>query len=206
MIRTIITDKNKRPAEYEEGRQIVSMYTCPPLMPQKNQIFSQFFTVDGTASGSNDLGVSGAVTPVEYYIPAHEDNDRYITRLSFVLGYGSAGELFEFADSTAALINGVKLAYNRTDGTEIEIANPKSNFSFHRLSGIQIGHNTWEDRNFGVNGSYGYFINVSMSDMMPPYGIKLDRGTNQRMVITIRDDCTDADLFNCKAFGFERFE
>ena len=27
-----------------------------------------------------------------------------------------------------------------------------------------------------------------------------------RMSVLIRDDCTDADLFNCQAFGFERFE
>ena len=38
------------------------------------------------------------------------------------------------------------------------------------------------------------------------YGVKLDRGTKQKFCVTIRDDCTDADLFNCQAFGFERIE
>ena len=55
-------------------------------------------------------------------------------------------------------------------------------------------------------GNYGYFVNINIVDMMPPYGIKLDKGTKQKMSILIRDDCSDADLFNCQAFGFERVE
>ena len=64
----------------------------------------------------------------------------------------------------------------------------------------------WETRGFAAAGDYGYFVNINIVDMMPPYGIKLDKGTKQKMSILIRDDCSDADLFNCQAFGFERVE
>jgi len=189
-----------------EGEQLVSLYTCPPLLPQKNKVFSQHFTDDGTASGSNDLGVDGSATAVEYWIPADGDNDRYIVTLSSILGYGGSAELFEFADSGAALTNGVKLSYTDTHGAETTIMNPKANYSFQRASFAPISTDIWEDRGFAGTGDYGYFVTIDLSRIMPPYGVKLDRGTKQKMTITIRDDCTDADLFNCAAFGFERFE
>uniref|UniRef100_A0A6M3II66 Uncharacterized protein n=1 Tax=viral metagenome TaxID=1070528 RepID=A0A6M3II66_9ZZZZ len=64
----------------------------------------------------------------------------------------------------------------------------------------------WESRGFAVAADYGYFVNISIIEIMPPYGLKLGMGSVQRMTITIRDDCSDADLFNCNAFGFDRFE
>jgi len=199
-------DGTKSPVFVRDNALIVSQFTCPPLLPQKNNIFSQKFTTDGTATGTSEMGVDGSVTPVEYYIPADGDNDRYITRISFVIGYGSSAEGFEFADSNSALTNGVKISYTNTYQEEITIANPKGNYSFMRMSGAHISPEAWEARGFAGAGDYGYFINMYLNNVMPPYGVKLDRGTIQRMSVLIRDDCTDADLFNCQAFGFDRFE
>jgi len=43
--------------------------------------------------------------------------------------------------------------------------------------------------------------------MMPPYGVKLDAGTTQRLVFAIRDDITaETDAFNAICYGFDRFE
>ena len=184
---------------------LVSNYTCPPMIPQKNKVFSQKFTTNGLASGTFDLGVSGAATPVEYYIPASSDTDIYITRITFILGYGSSAEGFEFADSGAALINGIKVSYINTFSEEVEVMNFKANYSFMRASGMSISVTSWEARGFAATGDYGYFVNISLVDLMPVFGVKLDQGTTQKMSILIRDDCTDADLFNCHAFGFERF-
>ena len=199
------SDKSGTPAIFEDGMQVVTNFTCPPLLPQKNKVFSQKFSVDGTAAGSSDLGVSGAGTPVEYYIPADADNDRYITMISFILGYGGSAEGFEFADSGAALANGVKVSYFDTHFEEVTIMNSKANYSFMRASGAPFSRVGGEARGFAATGDYGYFVNIRLADIMPQFGVKLDRGTRQRMSITIRDDCTDADLFNCQAFGFERF-
>ena len=199
------SDKNGTPARFEDGFQITSISGNPPLLPQKIKVFSQKFTTNGLANGTSEMGVNAAAAPVEYYIPADDDNDRYITRITFILGYGGIAEGFEFADSGAALANGVKVSYTDTYNDEVTIMNPKGNFSFHRASGVHISTTNWEARGFAASGDYGYFVNIFLSEMMPPYGVKLDRGTSQKMSITIRDDCTDADLFNCQAFGFERF-
>jgi hypothetical protein len=124
-----------------------------------------------------------------------------------LLGYGAAAQGWEFADANTALTNGVRLFYVDNKGAEIEIGNYKNNTDFMRASlrdGISIDN--WEARGFGTVGDYGFLISIDLTQLMPPYGVKLDRGTQQKMTITIRDDCTDADTFNCKAFGFERFE
>lgn len=200
------SDKNGTPAEFEDGRQIVSLYTCPPLLPQKNIVFSQKVTDDGTSSGSDDLGVDGSGTAVDYWIPADDDNDRYLSKLSFICGYGASAEMFEFADSGAKLTNGIRIFYTNTYGDEQTIANPKANYSFLRASLISFSISNWEQRGFAATGDYGWLATIPLDAMIPPFGIKLDRGTNQKLTITIRDDCTAADLFNCNAFGFERFE
>ena len=57
-----------------------------------------------------------------------------------------------------------------------------------------------------ANNDYGYFINIPLSSYVPPFGIKLDKGTTQKMIFRIRDDATNADTFNAIGFGFERFE
>ena len=67
-----------------EGELLVNTYTCPPLLPQKNRIFSQFFTRDGTPGGDNDLGIDASSAEVNFYIEADNDSDRYFSALSFV--------------------------------------------------------------------------------------------------------------------------
>jgi len=209
MLKTRIVDGNgtdKQASVLATGELLVSTYQSPPLLSQKTKIFSQDFTDDGTATGSNDLGIDGSGTAVDFYIPASETNDIYITKITFIFGYGASAEAFEFADSGAQVTNGVKISYLDTNSVETVIANPKANYGFMQLSGQPISTTNWEARGFAATGDYGYFVNIFIKDLMPPYGVKLDRGTQQRMTITIRDDCSDADLFNCWAIGFERFE
>jgi len=170
-------------------------------------VWGQKFTVNGEPTGSSDLGIDGSVTPVDYYIPADTDNDIYITKLSFVMGYGATTYLWKFADSAGALTNGVNIHYTDTYGNDVVIGNPKANYDFLRLSlSDGIVPTAWELRHLGATNDYGMLCAVDLTKYMPPYGIKLDRGTTQRMTITIRDDCRDADDFNCRAFGFVRFE
>jgi len=59
-------------------------------------------------------------------------------------------------------------------------------------------------RHVGAANDYGLIPTLDLRRFMPPFGIKLDRGTNQRLVFEVRDDCTDADVFNIIAYGFDR--
>ena len=66
-------------------------------------------------------------------------------------------------------------------------------------------------KNLGVAGdivstSEGYIPVLDLTKIMPPFGIKLDRGTVQKLALVVRDDTTGVDGFDCIAYGFERFK
>jgi len=204
MWKFLLADKDEQAVNVTDDHCLsVSDCGAPPFGKQKTIIFSSKFL---TSAGSDDLGINGSVTPVEFCINADENKDIYITRISFILGYGTGSNLYEFADAGTPLTNGVKLSYFNSFGEEVTIMNPKANYSFQRASGQLVTNTNWETRGFAAAGDYGYFVNINLKDIMLPYGIKLDKGTNQKACITIRDDCRAADLFNCQAFGFERIE
>ena len=183
---------------------LVSNIPCPPMRPQKCKIWSEFLTEEG---GTHDLGIDGSAVPVNFFIRSDVDNDIYITKLNFIMGYGTAGRLYNFADSGVALPNGVEISYFDTEGTQTVIALVQVNYEFLRYAtGTGIVPTAWELRSLGAVNDYGYMCTIDLSAIMPPHGIKIDRGSNQRASVLIQDDCTDADLFDCRAFGFERFE
>ena len=189
----------------DEGHQVISVYGCPPLLPQKNRVFADYVRV-WDDDGKIDMGINGAVTPTEFWIGADNDDDRYITAISFAMGYGTTAQMWEFADSAGALANGVLINYIDSFNNLVEIANFTRNLDFLRYSLAPLSNVGYEARGFSVLNDYGYFVTIDLAKILPPHGIKLDRGSIQRLSVTIRDDCTDADLFTCRAFGFDRFE
>lgn len=207
-IKSLVYDGGGRgnKAKVEDGGLLVSLIPHPALLPQKSRIFRQHLTVDGTSTGSSDFLVDGT-TPVDFYVEASQTNDTYITNLSFVLAYPSSSAIFaEFADDAAALTNGCKLSYGVFAQADIDIHDAiKVNGELMRLD---EGHNLSETRNFLAVNDYGFVSNVNLAAYVPQYGVKLDKGTTQRLKFTVQDDLTasNATLFNCIAYGFERFE
>ncbi len=188
-----------------DNELLVSTSGYPAFRTQKIQPFRQYLTDDGTASGSNDMGVDGSSTNVDFYIPSDPNNDRYITGLSIIVGYGVSGQPNQWADGTA-LTNGCRLFYSNTYG-ELDLHDViKTNQDMFRLS-LSAIPTAWEVRHVNANNDYGYFISMPLSLTMPPYGLKLDAGTTQQLVLRVRDNAgTDADTFNIIAYGFERFK
>jgi len=176
----------------------------PPLTVQKVKPFRQYLTDDGLAAGTNDMGIDGSVTNVDYFIAADPSEDRYITTLSFIMGYGGTSKPYLFAD-VAELTNGCRLFYNSQRG-EVDIHEGiKTNQDMFRLS-FQLIPTAWEVRHVNANNDYGYFITMDLTKLGLPFGVKLDRGSSQHLTMKIRDDVTDADSFNCIAYGFDRFK
>lgn len=181
---------------------LVTTAGYPAFEPQKVRPFRSFFT---NSAGSNDMGIDGSVTNVEFSIDADTDDDRYITNLSVLLGYGTTAQPFQWADGTA-LTNGILFRYE--SGFEFYDIHEgiKNNQDMFRLSHQRIDSG-WELRGVGANNDYGYIVNIDLEQYVPPYGIKLDAGTDQRLVFTIRDNVgTAADTFNVIAYGFDRFK
>ena len=188
-----------------EGAGLVASGGCPPLLQQKCRIFREYLE---DSAGSNDMDVAGTLTgPHDFYISANADADRYITAVNFYAGYGATGELFEWFDRGGALPNGCQFYYE-TLGEPVYIHDAiTTNSDLLRLCVAGIMRSDWESRDFAALNDYGYICTVNLLQMIPPYGVKLDRGTTERLVFAIRDDITaETDAFNAIAYGFERFE
>lgn len=181
---------------------VVTQAPFPPTVGSRIRLVNQPFM---DAAGNEDMNIDGATTPTNFYVQAGNGSNLYITKIVVTVGYGTSGELFEFADGGAALTNGIFVHYDDGLGGEVEIVNAKSNLSFQR-SALQSSNTNWEARGFAALNDYGYFVAINLSEAMPPYGIELDAGTNQRLVATIRDDLSvTVDLLQMRAIGFERF-
>ena len=208
MIESVIKDGKgeKYFAQVTKDRELVVIQSpYPPLAPQKVKPFRQYFTLDGTKDGDNDMGIDGSVTPVDFYIPSVKDQDRYITNLSILVGYGTSGQPYEWADGVP-LTNGIRLFYISDQG-EVDIHESiKTNQDMFRLNFDMILNN-WQINGVNANNDFGYLLNLDLTEMVPDYGIKLDRGTSQKLVVRIQDNVgLAADSFNIIAVGFDRFE
>lgn len=203
----IITDgsgtKNKA-IVHSDGALGAIIHPEPPLLPQKTELFRQFFTDDGLSAGSNDMGVDGSSTDIDFWISAHAENDRYIISLNLIVGYGTTGKPFQWADGSA-LTNGTQLIYSSLRGDKILHDGIKTNQDLLRVNRNGVVLN-WEVRHVNANNDFGYFVAILLTDVMPPFGIKLDAGSTQRLTARVRDNVgLDADSFNIIASGFDRF-
>ena len=207
MIRTVITDiRDETAALLEDGSQIVTTRPWPPLEDQKTQGFNRPMTDDGLITGSEDMQVVGTLAaPIEFWIPASVDNDRYITTLFFTIA-DAAATLSQFGAVTA-LTNGCRIFYERKSG-EIDLHTTlKSNFDFVQFCEGQPAFGTGNDafRGKNVSGNSEAYIPVKdLTKMSPPYGIRLARGTQQRFVLQVRDTTTGVDRFDVRVEGFDR--
>lgn len=262
---------------------VTSLYTAPPLVPQKVKIFRQYMTNDGTSSGSSDMRVPANVartdgvcadhagptytftsvggglasakriiitdagagghglvgnyvvksvnsatsveldrdptdgtneTGLDYYvpdtnfwIPADVDNDRYITAISFLIADAGAS-LNEFG-AIAALTTGCVLEYNRIGEVVTIHDNLRSNWDFIRLclGTPAFGATTNAFIASNVFGSSEGVIPVfNFATIIPPHGLKLERGTAHELILRVKDNTSAIDAFNAVAYGFERFE
>lgn len=192
----------------------VVAFPAPAIAPHPVLPFVQFMTDDGLSSGSEDMQQAGTLAaPVEFWIPASSTADRWITSISFEIADQNA--TLNLFGTVAALTNGCRLYYDHPSG-EIDIAGVdgvaggtalQSNWDFVRLCDGQpaFGTTTSAFRASNVSGnSEGYIPILDLKTWMPPFGFKLDKGSNQRLVLEVRDTTTGVDSFNAFVKGFDR--
>ena len=188
----------------DEGAANVVVHPHPPKDDIENPLpLRQYLTDDGTTTGSTDMLVDGSSTNVEFWIPASEDFDIYIQSLSFIIA--DAGATLKDFGSINALTNGCKLSWRQTSGEIILHDNLVSNWEFVRMANGNpaFGSGTSAFRASNVVSTSEAFIPIlDFGDVYGfPWGLKLRRGTTDRIVLTVRDNITAPDQFDCIATG-----
>ena len=174
------------------------------MLPQKSKLFSQYLTNDGLSTGDEDMRVDGSVTPVEFWVTAHEDCDRYISVVNFVIADEGA-KFSEFGHITA-LTNGCQFYYERDNEIVYIGNNLKTNWDFVRIT-LSMTPEPEMKVQKDIDGKVDAYVPCfNFSTMLPPFGIKLDKGSSQKLIVKVRDDIQAIDSFNAVAYGFDRFE
>jgi hypothetical protein len=184
-----------------EGEIGVVVHTHPPTTESRIGLpFRQYFTADGTPSGSNDMRVDGSSTAQEFCIPSEETKDRYIKFISVKLADATA-QFNEFG-ALSALTKGVSFRWDSQEIGELTIHDGiKDNIEWFRLSNTPITSNSIIDLSGG--GADAIVIQIDLSTLFgSPWGVKLSAGTTEKLVFKVQDKLDSGiDEFNIIGYG-----
>jgi hypothetical protein len=180
-----------------EGDIGVVIHTHPPIKESRTGFpFRQYFTEDGLPLSSNSMVVDGSVTPVNFFIEAETDFDRYIKFIAVKLADATA-KFNEFGALTA-LANGVEFVWSSQSIGELVIHDGiKDNLEFFRLSSQPP---VIVDLTGG--GADAIVVGIDLAKMFgSQWGIKLTAGTTDRLTFRVNDALAGLDEFNIIGHG-----
>ena len=215
--RTVIVDgtgKNKHTAKVTVNNELLVNHgvALPPYGESQPAVpFIQYLSSDGTASGSTDMQVNGSTTNVDFWVAADPTSDIYLMQASFLIS--DATPVLNKFGNVNTLTKGCQFFYtSKLTGTQYLSQSLKSNFDFLRMClfnppfGGSRDPQTMFQLGDIIGASEGYCPILDFSKLIPPYGIKLDSGSDQRLVLKVRDNISSVDAFNCIIYGFKRLQ
>ena len=190
-----------------EGEISVVIHQHPPIDEDVVALpFRQYFTDDGTKSGSNNMAVNGSGTPVDFYISANPNYDIYIKYLSVEIGDSGSPALNKFGN-LAALTNGVAFYWDTQTEPDYELHEGiKTNKEFIRIASDTAGIGTGIDAYLadvsGGGSEKSYLPNMDMKEVYGlPWGLRLRGGTKDKIILRVRDDLSTLSTFNAICTG-----
>lgn len=210
MLKTVISDGDGGTHKLKVQPEGTLNVVVHPHPPQGEQLiadpFRQYMTDDGSSSGSNDMTVDGSTNAADFYVKASEDYDIYIKSISVVIGDGGTPALNKYG-ALSALTNGVQWCLFNQDVGLYELHDGiKTNLEFIRI-GVDtaaIGDSTTaflaDVSGGGTEKSYLPTIDIAETFGLR-YGVRLRKGTTDKLLFTVRDDLTALTTHNAIAYG-----
>jgi hypothetical protein len=187
-------------ASYTTSNQIPPFGEPWPVQP--------FVAQMATSAGATDMRVAGSLAaPVDFFINASTTTDRFITAVSFVIADDNPS-LVQFGAITA-LTNGCLLNYETPSQTIQVLPALRSNFDFVRVA---QGYPAFSSGNPNdafkagtvIGTAEAYIPVIRFADWLPPFGLKLDINSGNRLIFRVRDNTSGIDRFDAICFGFDR--
>lgn len=191
----------------QEGDFSVTVQQHPPIGESIIAVpFRSYFTNDGSLSGVNDMAVDGSTNFVDYYIKANPKYDIYIKYITVEVGDGGNPALNKFG-SLSALTNGVGFFWDTLQDPEYILHEGiKTNKEFIRIASdtgaIGTGIDAYLADVSGGGTEKSYLPNMDITELYGlPWGLRLRRGTEDKIIFRINDDITGLSTFNAIATG-----
>lgn len=190
----------------EEGNLNVVVHPHPPFGETKVALpYRQKFA---DSSGVTNMNVDGSVTEQEFYIQAEQARDVHVNSLSIRIADGGTPTLNKFG-SIAELTNGIKWEWVTSDLGVVELhegitTNLEMVRTGHKTSAIGTGTDAYLADVSGGGSDKAYLPIIDISEQFGmPWGMKLRKGTEDKMVFTVRDDLTAVSIVDIIAYGIQ---
>ena len=168
--------------------------------------FRQYFTDNGKPTGSNAMNVDGSTTFVDFSINASPDYDIFIKYITCEIGDGGTPALNKFGNLTA-LTNGLAWYWDTRQEPLYELHEGiKTNKEFIRIASdtaaIGTGTEAFLADVSGGGAEKSYFPNIDMEEIYGfQWGLRLRKGTSDKLIFRVRDDLTGITTLNAIATG-----
>jgi len=164
------------------------------------QYLSSLLGNSGADSGTTNMTVDGSVTPVEFYAEANPDYDIRINKLIIVLVDGSIA--YNKFGAIAALANGFSISLVEA-GVETPIIDSASTTGeLITKSGEPTDHTILA--NFDAANNNAFILEISLDERVPN-GIRIGRGTLDKIKATVSDNLTTAISLTVRAIGYKHY-
>lgn len=176
----------------------------------RQRLFAQYLGTTGqlqeaTSAGNADQGVDGSMTAVEFFITASNDFDIRIMSIAMVIA-DSAVAHSAFAN-VAALTNGWDLSITEAGEETFLIKSAKTGGQLIAQAGFANpygdGVTSFELSNWAANED-AQTISMPIGNIVPG-GIRLGRGTTDRISSFVRDDLTGLTEMYVRVFGYRHY-
>lgn len=189
-----------------EGELSVVVHPHPPRDEEENALPFRARFVD--SAGSSDMTVNGSSTAVDYYVSASAEFDIYLKYISVVIGDGGSPNLNAFG-GTSALTNGVRWTWSSAERGEVELHDGiKTNLEFIRTGNdtgaIGTGTDAYLADVSGGGSEKSYLPAIDLAELFGlAYGVRLRKGSVDKMTFTVRDNLTVLTTFNIIGYGLQ---
>jgi hypothetical protein len=182
----------------------------PPGEVSRLRFYAQYLGSSGAeataTNGSNaDMSVNGGTTAQEFYIESHQDYDIRIMTIAMVLAdsaiahnnFGNVSALGTGFDLKIEEAGEVTFLINKatTGGRLIAQA------GFDRAYGD--GALSFELSNWNTNED-AQTVAINVGELVPG-GLRIGRGTEDRIVAVVNDDLTGLTEFYCRVLGYRHY-
>lgn len=187
-----------------------SQLVIPPSgTPNRHRVLTGLLGTNGLNAGTTNLRVDGYASNVDAYVSANQNYDIHITGISFLIA--DSAVVHNRFGNVPGLTQGIDVFFIDNSETEYLIKNATTGGKIIAQSGgthlFGSDNEVNEVTNWAGN-SDAQLIFFDIGSMCHPDGLRIGRGTQDKLVVRIRDDLSQihsSGEFSVRIFGFKKY-
>ncbi|MBF0131012.1 MAG: hypothetical protein HQL75_00285 [Magnetococcales bacterium] len=183
----------------------------PPLVGTKNKrrLLNGLLGTAGLDAGTTNLRVNGLTSNVDAYIAANPDYDIHIMSVSFYIN-DSAISMNRFGNVTGLTL-GFDMFAEESGDTTYMVKQARTSGQLISQTAAMNAFGSGAELNIISNmtgTTDAVFAFLDIGRILPPEGLRIGRGTKDRLVVRIRDNLSQISAlgaFEVRVFGFKKY-